>query len=148
MREDVGQDPESAMAQRPLDTVALDRYWQQAQRWVGALPKQTSWSREYWQSMQPVPLGSELDLESSLEADPFLHSFWIQTQIPRGTAVSLCMDASMSIAGEKKEWSALALASFLLLFQALPHRVVFFESTARTFDEKATFRDVLAKWRL
>lgn len=75
--------------------------------------------------------------------------WWFEISVRRPLSLVLCIDASMSIAGQKKRFAALALATFLLMFDRDRKAVVTFESQSRllkAFGDDTSIENLIGRW--
>lgn len=75
-------------------------------------------------------LHGELDLESSIEADPHLSLPMVETKSHKKAEVLVCIDTSLSMTGKKLALTAVSLATIALQLDAEDLAVVAFETEA------------------
>lgn len=131
---------------RRISADELKRLMDQALRWVGAVAQAADNEVFEWQGPVPPPPDAELDLEATLLHEAHGQMLMLSSRHPRNVAVVLCVDASTSMMGLKRDWATLAVAAFGWLQRHQPHRAVFFESKATAMPDATGASELLLKW--
>lgn len=94
-------------------------------------------------------MGADLDLESSIEEDPFLESLQVEKKEDRRAEVIVCLDTSLSMTGKKLAINAVSLAVLALQLEPEDLCIIAFESEAnlvKALLEKKNVYEILEKF--